>query len=253
MASTFEYMQFATGVYDASRINEIGAPDGWMRIDWQEDRTFTGFSAGIYKNIATGEVVIAYTGTNDLIADPLNWTAGMGIPAPQIFEAMAYYLDYRREHPEVTDISFTGHSLGGGLASLMSVFFNKQAVVFDQAPFQAAAVSPAVLQGAILQIDASGYHDEEFHALLDADDHVVISRILDREDNIVHHSIEGEVLQALRTEWDSLVGLNVAPISLGDSTATSIQRHSMALLTAIKASDTFLAAVRALPDLVPQL
>jgi Ca2+-binding RTX toxin-like protein len=35
--------------------------------------------------------------------------------------------------------TFTGHSLGGGLAALMGAFFNKIAVTFDPAPFRAAA------------------------------------------------------------------------------------------------------------------
>jgi hypothetical protein len=112
MTSQFEYMLLATRVYAASNNNKIDLPQGWSQLDWEPDR-FTGFSAGIYKNDDTGEIVISYTGTNDKVADPISWTAGMGAPAPQIFEAMSYYFEFRKAHPEATNISFTGHSLGG--------------------------------------------------------------------------------------------------------------------------------------------
>ncbi|TRZ97777.1 MAG: hypothetical protein D4R84_04720 [Rhodocyclaceae bacterium] len=73
MPTPIEYMQIAAGVYAASDRNYVEPPAGWTRIDWQPDR-WTGFSAGVYKNDLTNEMVIAYTGTNDGIADPLNWT-----------------------------------------------------------------------------------------------------------------------------------------------------------------------------------
>lgn len=36
-------------------------------------------------------------------------------------------------------ITFAGHSLGGGLAALLGVFFDETAVTFDQAPFRNSA------------------------------------------------------------------------------------------------------------------
>jgi hypothetical protein len=93
MTSQFEYMLLATRVYAASNNNKIDLPQGWSQLDWEPDR-FTGFSAGIYKNDDTGEIVISYTGTNDKVA-------------------VSYYFEFRKAHPEATNISFTGHSLGG--------------------------------------------------------------------------------------------------------------------------------------------
>jgi hypothetical protein len=84
MPTLLEYMQFATRVYAASINNEIDMPPGWSELDWQPD-IWDGFSAGAYYNQATNELVISYTGTNSSVADPLNWTAGLGVPAPQIF------------------------------------------------------------------------------------------------------------------------------------------------------------------------
>jgi hypothetical protein len=246
MPTEFEYMQFATRVYAASTRNQIGIPEGWSLLDWVPDQ-FTGFSAGAFMNDNPHQIVISYTGTNDMGADPLNWTAGMGIPAPQIFEAMSYYFKFKKDHPGY-DITFIGHSLGGGLASLMAVFFNKQATVFDEAPFQLAALSPAVLAGAVATMAASGVFDNDLALFLASNGWLALAR----ESNVTQYSIEGEVLSKIRSSEATLVGIDNI-ISLGNSTASMVDRHSMALLTALKASNLFLTVAQTLPDLVTEL
>jgi len=124
MASVLEYMQLSERVYDALRNNKIGIPAGWEQLDWQIDDPDTGFSAGAYKK--GNEIVIAYAGTNDIPVDVVSWSAAIASLAPQTFYAMAYYLGFKAAYPEA-NITFTGHSLGGGLASLMAVFFDKKA------------------------------------------------------------------------------------------------------------------------------
>lgn len=100
MPSVFENMQFATAVYEASKTNKIGIPAGWTLADWVPDE-FSGFSAGYFIN-ANNEIVISYTGTNSAIADPLNWTAGLGLPVPQIFAALQYYFRVSEANPTAT-------------------------------------------------------------------------------------------------------------------------------------------------------
>lgn len=246
MPTTLEYTQFATGVYAASDRNYIAPPAGWTRIDWQPDK-WTGFSAGVYKNDLTNEIVIAYTGTNDRIADLLNWTAGLGVPAPQIYDAMAYYFVFRAAYP-TANITFTGHSLGGGLASLMAVLFDKQATVFDEAPFQPAAQNPLLLPSFSAAMVSSGYFDASL-ALYIASGGLLA---LTRESNVTQYYVEGEVLSYLRLSANTLVGSD-NPISLGNSTSAMVDRHSMALLTALKASDAFLFSAQNLPVLVTEL
>ncbi|MFN8750717.1 MAG: lipase family protein, partial [Betaproteobacteria bacterium] len=74
-----------------------------------------------------------------------NLPAASGLTlAAQVVDAARFYLDVRKTYPGA-DVSFTGHSLGGGLASLMAVFFDKPAHVFDQAPFEATAKSASVV------------------------------------------------------------------------------------------------------------
>jgi hypothetical protein len=92
-------MQLALGVYAASDLNNVDAPKDWERKDWQPDG-WSGFSAGVYINSATNELVISYTGTNDG-ADKVNWGAGAGLPLPQIFDAVAYYLAVRKAFPGI--------------------------------------------------------------------------------------------------------------------------------------------------------
>lgn len=246
MPSAPEYMQLATRVYAASVNNKIGIPDGWRELDWQPDR-WTGFSAGAYKNDLTNEIIISYTGTNDGIADPLNWTAGMGFPAPQIFEAMTYYFQFKDAYP-TANITFTGHSLGGGLVSLMAVFFDKKATVFDEAPFQLAAISPAVLSAAATTMAVSGSWDGKFALYLATGG----SLALTRESNVTQYYVEGEVLNTLRTSPTTLVGSD-NKIPMGNSSAGMVDRHSMALMTALWTSPSFHRAVKVLPDLVTQL
>lgn len=246
MPTSLEYMQFATGVYAASDKNSLADPAGWVRTAWQPDQG-SGFSAGYYINSQSNEVVISYTGTNDLM-DAVNWTTGIGLPLPQIYAAVDYYFKVKAEHPDA-DITFTGHSLGGGLASLMAVFFDKQATVFDEAPFQPAALSPFVLPFIGAQMIASGYQDSAFSTYLLSAGVLALSR----EENITQYYVEGEVLSYIRFSENTLIGSSDNPILMGNSTAAVIDRHSMALMTALQYSPEFHQVVKKLPDLVTVL
>ncbi|MDP1635517.1 MAG: hypothetical protein Q8L69_12655 [Gallionellaceae bacterium] len=245
MPTTFEYMQFATGVYAASNKNRIDDPKDWALNAWQPD-TSSGFSAGYYFNSQTNEAVISYTGTNGAM-DAVNWVTGVGLPMPQIFAAVRYYFEVKAAHPDA-NITFTGHSLGGGLASLMAVFFDKQATVFDEAPFQPAAVSPLVLPFVGAEMLASGYSDAAFSTYLLSGGLLALTR----ESNITQYYVEGEVLNAIRYSANTLVG-NDYFIPMGNSTAGAVDRHSMALMTALWVSPAFLSAAQKLPDLVTEL
>jgi Ca2+-binding RTX toxin-like protein len=248
MLTTLEYMQLALGVYAASDKNYIDPPTGWTLTDWQPDKS-SGFSAGCYVNGT--EMVISYTGTNDS-ADMANWSIGFGLPFRQVFDAVDYYFACVAAHPEATSITFAGHSLGGGLASLMAVYFNKPATVFDEAPFQIAAVNPLVTDAVGVYMIANGYLDGAFtYYLLTGG-----GAALTRESNVTHYYIDGEALNYPRYSWDTLVG-NEYVFSMGDSTAGSVERHSMALMAAIQYSNEypnlFHDVVKKLPDLVTQL
>src|SRR4249919_3598040 len=120
------YALFAANVYSVSpavRTDLNAAPlpgPEWSVI--LNRSTATGFMARAYKNATTGEVVVAYAETTS--ENWLDWATGnvpaaAGLPAPQVAEAAQFYLDVLQLQPNA-DITFTGHSLGGGRASLMA-------------------------------------------------------------------------------------------------------------------------------------
>ena len=192
-------------------------------------------------------MVISYTGTNDNL-DRLNWFIGFGAPLPQIFDAVDFYFACKAAHPEATNITFTGHSLGGGLASLMAVYFDKQATVFDEAPFQLAALNPLVTDAVGAYMISKGYLDSAFSDYLLSASLVALVR----ESNVTNYYVEGEALNYPRFSFDTLVGSEFV-FSMGNSTASAVERHSMALMTAMQYSNAFRDDVKKLPGLVTAL
>ncbi len=156
MASDIDYALMAANAYGNSQLvrdpqNTLPAPNGWSRLPIEPlSVTPTGFMASAFRNDTTGEIVIAYAGTTN--ENGLDWLTG-NVPAatastlaPQVLEAARFYQRVVAAHPAAANtISFTGHSLGGGLASLMAVYFDKPALTFDMAPFSKSADSTLVV------------------------------------------------------------------------------------------------------------
>ncbi|MBS0419786.1 MAG: DUF2974 domain-containing protein [Proteobacteria bacterium] len=118
-----------------SAQNRAPLPTGATVLDHYSDRK-TGFEATVYSY--AGKTVIAYAGTLpgtiDFMSDA---SLSFGITDDQLKQAAEFYESAKQTYGG--DIVFTGHSLGGGLASLMGVFFNKPTVAFDEAPFRLSA------------------------------------------------------------------------------------------------------------------
>jgi fermentation-respiration switch protein FrsA (DUF1100 family) len=105
-----------------------------------------GVKAGFFAQAYSyqGETIISYRGTDGL-NDVLNgWTVGAGwTDVVQSNLSVEFYKAATGRDvfsPTIpTNITLTGHSLGGGLAGFVSMLSGAKAVTFDHMPFVAAA------------------------------------------------------------------------------------------------------------------
>ena len=250
MPTLQEYAHLSNHVYARTDENRTPIPTGWAEErPWIQDLA-NGFSAGVYKK--GDEIVIAYTGTNERrIADfafgNIPAYAGGDSYSAQVWEAMKLYLDVKRTNSATANITFTGHSLGGGLAAMMGIFFNREARVFDAAPFKQGAISSYALAAYQAKMVQFGYTNVEFDAYRSA----VTSQYAAREGTVFGKYLQGEFITYLRST-STAIGLNL-PVETGPTTAGALDLHSMTLLASMERSTEFADAVRKLPNLITQI
>lgn len=141
MTTMIEYALMAGASYIDTRasVNRFPAPEGWAMSNHKSKDS--GFEAVTFTNGTNIVISYAGTGPGSVFTQP-DWGANAGLAtgygSDQLLQAAEYYLQVKAANVG-GNIIFTGHSLGGGLAALMGVFFGKQAVTFDQAPFAKSA------------------------------------------------------------------------------------------------------------------
>jgi Ca2+-binding RTX toxin-like protein len=252
-----EYALLADAVYISTRglINQIPYPEGWEPTSQYEHVTFgDGFEAAAYRKVVNGqvEIVISFAGTYP--TSLLDWQnnallASGQIGSSQLIDAAIYYQNIKNTNPGAT-ISFTGHSLGGGLASLMAVFFNKRAVTFDQAPFVASAtMENAALMAAFLL--GNGYGDDLDLAAFYSNTVLGYPTSIRGEENISGYAVKGEFLTVLGNLLR--IGNPTEIIDYGSTELDFIQLHSQDLLVALKTSENLLTSARSLSFLLNDL
>jgi hypothetical protein len=106
------------------------------------NRSEDGF--GFYANSYTynGETIISFRGSDGYIVGDAwyGWGAGVGAETTQAGLAAQFYQSVvgSAAFPFSTNVTFTGHSLGGGLAGLLAGLYGKTAVVFDNMAYSSA-------------------------------------------------------------------------------------------------------------------
>ena len=250
MVTDLEYALLSNLVYNRTDENKLPKLAWQERVKWQEDDSITGFSVCTYEN-ASGDIVIAFAGTNESFWKDFLFgnTAALGAIAPQIFQAMKYAIEVIQNAPADANITFTGHSLGGGIASVLAVWLDREATVFDPAPFEKEVLELKVRIALGLYLDLYSLSDSALSAFLEDPSEV----FQERESNVKGFATEGEILELIRSEGSNIG--NVEPISVGDQSVLDVggltglsfggrvTLHSMALLTSLKWSDVFHEAV----------
>jgi Ca2+-binding RTX toxin-like protein len=107
-----------------------------------------GFFAQSYV-LSSGETVVSYRGTDQNVSTPLSlagsdlvngYGVGAGNPfGPQAQLAVQFYNLVKDSSTNPTNISVTGHSLGGGLAGYVGALYGLQGRLFDNMAFELAA------------------------------------------------------------------------------------------------------------------
>lgn len=111
------YALLSLHTYTAAEENKPTLPPHWAEILPQPEGT-SGFAYSVYQNEETHEVVISFRGTDNDFGD---WTTNLGFSLSQERQAAAVYARVLKEYGNDANITFTGHSLGGGLAGTVAV------------------------------------------------------------------------------------------------------------------------------------
>ena len=123
---------------DAKRNMEGTYPENLEYLRDFHDKD-TGSSGTAFKDKDTGEVILAYTGTNpnndkwnDVVKTDIGRIA-LGLGDGHVDPARKFYEEIRAEYGD--DIILTGHSLGGNLAQWIALHYNVQkTIVYNPAP-----------------------------------------------------------------------------------------------------------------------
>lgn len=256
MATQFELdcaLMAGASYFDTrASINRFPIPADWGKItnpDSHYSNPATGFEAVSFQR--GDEIVISYAGTGPgfLIQNPEDWLANInlwkGTCDDQLREAAAYYMAIRTTHPNA-EITITGHSLGGGLASLIGVFFDKAAVTFDQAPFKSSA-TVGIRDELLTYLLNNGYTLDQL--ALYAPGFLSFSSLSAREGNVSNSYVQGEVLASY---FSNMIGTQT-PLLHGGTNASSIDLHAQALLAVFLEEPSFREVTFKLTDMVKML
>ena len=243
--------------------NDAPLPPGWILLaQYDASRSGAnanllgdGFSARVYRGPG-GQIAISLAGTDlstriGTAADFLsgNVPLALGRYAEQAYQAALLYQRVKAE--QGANITFTGHSLGGGLASVMAVWFDRPAYVFAPAPFESAGTRGDV--GSTLR----GVLDRMASNSIAADaalrDYIPGADFALREANVKAWAIKGELLEATLGMFRWIEGSSTALYASPVNTLDAGNKHSIDLHAAALVSPNFQTQANALPTALQRL
>ena len=263
MTTAIDYALLAGASYFDTRkeINRFPIPQGWADL-LRHDGQPSGFEAAAFRN--GNDIVISYAGTypgdisGDIMADI--WL-GTGVGSLQLFQAAQYYLAIKNDPQyQGCNITFTGHSLGGGLAALVGVFFGVPATTFDQAPFKNSAQDPSLVTSgnplnliapnvaANLRADllTSGYTPDQLNGLTNFLQNRQTNGGIPNSDLITSIRVDGEFLSTWFPidMFDTIGSIPTGVLKHAPTSVIGSDLHSQSLLTAmLQSGDTATSTV----------
>lgn len=245
----------AMNAYDASGTTGIitGSTIGnWSSIR-QDSIPGQNYFAVVYQD--GSNYTISYRGTTNLLGDDISgffgsdvwngYATGVGSPASNdSTEAIQLYQSVLAQAGSISNITLTGHSMGGGLAGLVGDLYGAKAVVFDNMAFEAAANAAY----------AASIPGPDYNAALGNLIYGSSTPTAPSEANLKGYYTDGEFLYSLDRQLQNLPETVLEPhTDSGD--LSGLQLHSMALATMLLyASDNSLTKWNAVaPYLLPEL
>jgi hypothetical protein len=237
---------------DHTKSGKFPPPAGWSALsDSTSGFDDQGFCANAFVN-AHGDAVLAFRGP-DFIADALaasddadefvtNLALDMGLAS--FTEALqsathAYGLLRQRAYMEGRDanrIHFTGHGVGGGIASVMACWFDQPCTVFAHAPLRFVALAPGDFAHARHSIESlMGSADGAVKALQGFVRHPQEMLAQREQLRVTHWHVRGEVYALLRSPATAIQGTEHA-IDVGiqpPTLETALTLHDMKLHAAM--------------------
>jgi hypothetical protein len=246
MPSTLDYALMAGASYIDTRnpINRLSVPQEWAAVAhvpnnpaFPQITGAAGFEAVAFKKGT--DIVISYAGTyakdltGDMVAD-FNLATGLG--SAQLLQAAQYYLQVKAENPTATSITFTGHSLGGGRAALMGVFFGQQAMTFDQAPFARSAqlnvLTPDVAATLKADLLASGRTEADLVGLTNFLQLRATNGGIPNSNLVTNINVQGEFLSGVPWNIPDRIGTTLFDINNSAPGVSGDDLHAQSVLTA---------------------